>query len=215
MKVYFIAGLGANKRAFQFMDLTWCEPVFIDWQQPLPNETLPQYAQRLRALIPQVAPIIVGVSFGGMLATEMAKADDKVNAIIISSNKTAAEFPASLRLWKYFPVYKWVPPSVVKITGRYSKYFVGPDGKQQKKLFQLIQSEADPVFTAWAIGAILNWQNSTVPPNVVHIHGTHDRLLPFKLVKAHHIIPNGKHIMIMDKAAEVSALLKQLLVPGM
>jgi hypothetical protein len=32
-KVYFISGLGADKRAFSFLDLSFCEPVFINWIQ--------------------------------------------------------------------------------------------------------------------------------------------------------------------------------------
>jgi hypothetical protein len=47
-KVYFISGLGADKRAFSFLDLSFCEPVFIDWIQPLKNELLPEYALDLK-----------------------------------------------------------------------------------------------------------------------------------------------------------------------
>jgi pimeloyl-ACP methyl ester carboxylesterase len=72
-KVYFISGLCADKRAFSFLNLSFCEPVFINWIQPLKNESLSAYALRLKEQIRDDNPIIVGVSFGGMLATEMAK----------------------------------------------------------------------------------------------------------------------------------------------
>lgn len=211
MKVYFIAGLGANKRAFTYLDLSWCNPVFVEWIKPIKNEGLKDYALRLRLNIKDDNPIIVGVSFGGMLATEMAKADPNVKPIIISSNKTHLEFPGYLRLWKYFPVYNWVPPSIIKSTGRFTKHFIGPQGKAQKETFSQIMHETDPVFTAWAIGAILNWKNTQVPANLIHIHGTGDRLLPFSYVNNHYTIEGGKHIMIMDKAGEISVLLKKLL----
>ena len=210
MKVYFIAGLGANKRAFEFLELSWCEPVFIDWIPPLKNESLREYALRLRLLIDEKDPVIVGVSFGGMLTTEMAKADKGVKAIIISSNKTSKEFPGYLRMWKFVPVYKWVSPRVIKLTGRLTKDLVGPEGRLQKQTFLKILDETDPAFTAWAVHAILNWHNTVEPPNLVHIHGTADRLLPLRYVHADHEIKGGKHIMIMDKAEEISALLKKL-----
>ncbi len=211
MKVYFIAGLGANKRAFTYLDLSWCDPVFVDWINPVKNESLKEYALRLRLTIKDEAPIVVGVSFGGMLVTEMVLADPKVKGIIISSNKTHLEFPGYLRMWKYFPVYSWVSPGFIKSTGKFTRYFIGPQGKDQKETFRQIMLETDPAFTAWAIGAILNWQNAAVPVNLIHIHGTGDRLLPLRYVTNHYTIIGGKHIMIMDKAAEISILLKKLL----
>ena len=147
-----------------------------------------------------------------MLVTEMAKADPSITPIIISSNKTHHEFPAYLRMWKYLPVYKWVPPALIKFGSRYTKHILGPQGKLQKEAFNQIVQETDPAFTAWAVEAILHWHNTTVPENLIHIHGTGDRLLPFRFVQSHHTIQGGKHIMIMDKAEEISALLKKLIV---
>lgn len=211
MKVYFISGLGANKRAFDFLDLSFCEPVFIEWTKPLPKETLEQYAVRLLKGISEPHPIIVGVSFGGMLATEMAKKDPTLKAIIISSNKIAAEFPGFLRIGKYIPLYKWVPAKIVKATGRVAKRFVGPKGIEEKKVFAQILNESNPDFTTWATGAILNWTNTEVPDNVIHIHGDADHLLPYKRVKCNHTIKGGSHLMIMDKAKELSLLLRQII----
>ena len=48
MKVYFLSGLGADKTVFQFLDLDFCEPVFIEWIPPHKNESLPDYALRLK-----------------------------------------------------------------------------------------------------------------------------------------------------------------------
>jgi hypothetical protein len=72
-KIYFISGLGADKRIFSFLDLSFCEPVFVDRITPLKNESLQGYALRLGKNIPGKDPVIIGISFGGMLATEIAK----------------------------------------------------------------------------------------------------------------------------------------------
>lgn len=212
MKVYFISGLGANSKAFKFLDLSFCEPVFIEWIKPLKNESLEHYALRLKEGITTPNPVVVGVSFGGMLATEMAKKDATLKAIIISSNKTSLEFPAYLRMWKHFPVYKWLSPKLVKSTGRLAKNFVGPKGVEEKKVYMEILNDSDSKFTNWATDAILKWQNTEVPKNVIHIHGDADHLLPYRMVKCDHTIKNGTHLMIMDKAKELSDLLKQVII---
>jgi pimeloyl-ACP methyl ester carboxylesterase len=210
-KVYFIAGLGADRRAFTFLDLSFCEPVFIDWITPLPNETLAAYAQRLfTTSIHNEEAIIVGLSFGGMLATEMAKQYPSTKVIIISSAKTYKEIPGYLRMWKNFPVYNYLPSGKMKSSGRLILKILGAKGAEQRELQHEIIQSSNPDFTKWAMHAIVTWDNVVVPPNVIHIHGNADRLLPYKYVKSHHTIPNGEHVMVMDKAAEVSALLKKL-----
>lgn len=42
-KIYFISGLGADKRAFHQLNLPGFEKIFIDWIQPMPNETIQTY----------------------------------------------------------------------------------------------------------------------------------------------------------------------------
>ncbi len=71
--VYFISGLGADKRAFQFLNLRFCNPVFVEWIKPEHEESISDYAARLKDQIRDDHPVIVGLSFGGMIAVEYAK----------------------------------------------------------------------------------------------------------------------------------------------
>ncbi len=207
-KVYFISGLGADERAFSFLDLSFCEPVFINWLPPKSKESLEAYALRLQATITEPAPIIVGLSFGGMLATEMAKADSSAKVIIISSNKTTSEFPFWLKLGKHFPIYNWVPDKAFTTTKLGVYWFMGAKTAEEKAAIKTIISEAKVDFYKWAIYAILHWKNKTAPKNVCHIHGTSDKVLPFFLTKSVDVsINGGEHLMIMNKAKAISALL--------
>lgn len=209
-KVYFISGLGADKRSFGFLNLSFCKAQFVEWLTPLPNETLSSYAARLFTSINDEEATIVGLSFGGMLATEMAKQHPKAKVIIISSAKTYREVPAYLRFWRYFPVYKFFSNNRMKDSGKLVLKILGAKGAEQIKVQHEILNSSDPSFTRWAMNAILTWDNTDVPANVVHIHGTADKLLPYRFVKAHYPITNGEHLMIMDNADEISALLTTL-----
>ena len=210
-KIYFISGLGADKRIFSFLDLSFCEPIYIDWIAPLQKESLQDYALRLRKQIKEESPIIIGISFGGMLVTEMAKADLTMKGIIISSNKTRTEFPGRWKFAKYFPVYQWLPDSFLKRIMLSSKWILGAKRKEQKALLHKIISDADIPFTRWAIHSILNWKNEEIPDNLIHIHGTADRLLPYSRVKATYTIEKGTHVLPMDQHIELSTLLRQLI----
>lgn len=210
--VYFISGLGASKKAFTFLDLSFCNPIFIEWIEPLKNESLPNYALRLSKQIKEANATIVGLSFGGMLATEIAKNNPSMQAIIISSNKTYREFPKLLKIGKYLPVYQWLPNYSMKKSSIFFAWILGAKGKEQRLIQQQIVKETNPTFTKWAIYAILNWKNVEVPNNLIHIHGTADKLLPYSFVKANYSIEKGEHLMIMDQAEEISFLLKKLIL---
>ena len=210
-KVYFISGLGADKRIFSFLDLSFCEPVYIDWITPSKNDTLQDYALKLRKGIPEPNPIIVGISLGGMLVTEMANADSNLQGIIISSNKTQNEFPTHLRVAKYLPLYKWSPNFILKRIMLGNTWILGGASNEQKKLLQQIIKESNIEFVKWAIGAILCWKNTVIPGNIIHIHGTADKLLPYSRIKADYTIPGGTHVMTMDNPEEISDLLKKLI----
>jgi pimeloyl-ACP methyl ester carboxylesterase len=209
-KIYFISGLGADERAFHFLDLFFCHPVFMGWPQPNKKESLHDYAMRMMALIPEENPNIIGLSFGGMLASEIALAKPKAKVVLISSNKTSAELPPYFRVGKYLPLYKLMPNNIMQSSPKLFMWAMSADGKEQKtKLLQMARYTSIP-FTKWAIGSILNWKNKTLPQNVTHIHGNKDILLPLKYVKADYTINGGKHAMVMDQADEISEILKQV-----
>ena len=210
-KVYFLSGLGADKRSFGFLDLSFCNPYFIQWITPSHNETLGSYAEKLFESVNDEKAVIVGLSFGGMLAVEIAKKHPETQVIIIASAKTRFEIPRYLRFWRHFPVYNFHSTKTKNYGGRLILSILGTKGAEQRKVQQQIMKDSDPSFTRWAIHAILHWKNTVVPENVVHIHGTADKLLPFKFVKADYTITSGEHVMIMDKAEEITALLKKLI----
>jgi esterase/lipase len=61
--------------------------------------TLQSYAIRLSAQIDTPKPIILGVSFGGMIAIEIAKYIGCQQVIIVSSAKTKYEIPFICRFF--------------------------------------------------------------------------------------------------------------------
>ena len=211
MNLYFIPGLGADKRVFQFLDHSAYQPVYLDWIEPYPKEPLAAYALRLAEAIPEENAVVAGVSFGGMLATEMAKARPGFTCILISSAKTAAEIPGYLRMWKYLPIYRWFPQKTTGYLLNRADRLFSTEGDAQRKVQKQIIADTDIPFCKWAIDAIVHWNNSTIPSNIIHIHGTADKLLPYRYVQPHHTIPKGKHLMVMDYPAEIGALLQSII----
>ena len=71
--IYCISGLGADEKAFDRLKVNGYSLHHLKWIPPLANENLSSYARRKLNDIKENNPIILGLSFGGMIAIEMAK----------------------------------------------------------------------------------------------------------------------------------------------
>ncbi|MDY7021951.1 MAG: alpha/beta hydrolase, partial [Cyanobacteriota bacterium] len=107
--VYFISGLGADKRVFRRLKTEGYQPVHIDWIEPEKGESISDYAQRLATQIKSENPILVGLSFGGLIAVEMAKHLNPEKVILISSAKNHTEVPPYFKLFRWFPIHRIFP----------------------------------------------------------------------------------------------------------
>ena len=215
MKVYFISGLAADKRVFRHIQLPeGFEAVYLDWIQPEKDESLPQYALRLADNINKEEPFaLVGLSFGGMLATEIAKQYQPAVTILISSVPVSNQLPGYYRIAGKLRLHKILPVSLIK-TSASVKRFVSREHAEDKKLLWQIIHESDTGLIRWSMNAILNWHNETIPQSVWHIHGTKDEILPVRYTNPTHPIPKEGHMLVMTRPDAVNAFLKKALMPA-
>src|SRR5689334_13499819 len=104
MKVYFLSGLGADSRSFKYLRLPkGYEPIYIDWLDPLAKESLTGYSERISKKIDTSEPfILIGLSFGGILSTEVVQFVKPLKTILISSVARRKELPAHYKLASIF-----------------------------------------------------------------------------------------------------------------
>jgi pimeloyl-ACP methyl ester carboxylesterase len=209
--VYFFSGLGADERVFQFLNLSFCNPVFIKWNLPLKNECIENYAAKLLVQIQEKNPVLVGVSFGGMMAIEVAKLITIEKIIIISSAKTRFEIPFYFRFLGKANAHKIIPTSFLKSFKNLNQFIFGVDSFKEQQLLNEIIQDTHPDFLKWAIDKIVHWQNKIIPSNITHIHGTNDRILPLKYISADFIIQNGGHFMIVNQSDILGNILNDLM----
>jgi len=208
-EIYLLSGLGADKRVFDFLDFSGYKVNYVDWVDPFDNESIESYAKRLLVQIRTNRPIIIGVSFGGMVAVEIAKQIETDKVILISSAKTKFDIPAYFRIVGQVGLNKLIPARILKTVNGLTYWFFGTKTKKENELLTAIIKETDNRFLKWAVDKITNWRNTTLITNLIHIHGTHDKILPFKM--ADFKISNGGHLMIINKGEEISRLIHRIL----
>ena len=100
--VYMMPGLAASTAIFERIKLPEAnfEIHLLEWEIPLEKESLLNYAKRIAEKIIHPNPVLIGVSFGGILVQEMARFIKVRKVIIISSVKSNLEFPRRFKLGK-------------------------------------------------------------------------------------------------------------------
>ena len=211
-KIFLIAGLGADTRVYNNIDLHEHDITTVDWIEPNKLDTLSTYAQKLiRQYNITPGSIVIGNSLGGMITIEISKLIPLKKAILISSIKTSNEAPWYFSLFRNLPVYKIIPGKLFTSMGFMVKPLFGHMSAEDAWLFSDMLKNTSPVFAKWAMGAILNWENKLTPADTYHITGDKDLIFDYKRIKGATIVKGGTHIMIFDKAKEINKILKRIL----
>jgi pimeloyl-ACP methyl ester carboxylesterase len=211
--IYFLSGLGADKRVFSKLALSDRFSVnHIEWIAPLKKESLRHYAGRLVSQIDTTKPFqLVGLSFGGMLASELSELIHPEQISIISSTPTG--IPVSkfnrglLKVLLFHPLAAPFLKSANKLT---YKYF-GARTPELKSLLKDILHDTDSKILKWALIQISGWDRKVKAANLYHIHGSEDKLIPASLVHPDVLIEGGGHLMIYEQHEEISGILNRQL----
>lgn len=210
--MYIFSGLGADERVFQKLDFSGLDVTFVNWIIPLEKESIEQYATRLLDQILSKNPIVIGLSFGGIMAVEIAKQIETKKIILIAFAKTKDEIPFYFRSVGKLNLHKILPSSLLRSSNFMTNWFFGTTSLGDKQLLKQILIDTNPVFLKWALDKVAKWKNVDQPKNIFHIHGDSDRILPLQFVKADVIVKKGGHLMTLDKAEELTRILRKELL---
>jgi hypothetical protein len=199
--VYLMPGLAASPTIFERINLPshQFELFLLEWEIPIDNESLIDYAKRISKKIVHNQPVLIGVSFGGILVQEISKIIDTKKTIIISSVKSSAEFPLKMKMAKKTKAYKLIPTSLLINVESLAKFSFGNTISQRIKLYEKYLSVRDKRYLDWAIEQVICWDRIVVDKNIIHIHGDADDVFPIKYIENPIVIKGGTHIMILNK----------------
>jgi esterase/lipase len=212
--VYFVPGMAANAKIFEYIKLPESdfEIHYLEWVIPLEKESLEAYALRMANNVTHENPILLGVSFGGILVQEMSRFISAKKVVVISSVLHEKEFPYRMKFAKRTKAYKLVPTHLFSDVDKLVKYALGETVKSRAELYKKYLSVIDKKYLAWAIEQIVNWKQTQSLTNIVQIHGDKDKVFPIKNINRNVIqVKNGTHIMIINKYKWFNENLPELL----
>jgi len=209
--IYCISGLGADHTIFRNLQITGHTLVPMPWVPHKNGDDMVSYAAKMAARIPDGNDVIVlGLSFGGMLATEIARTHPHWQIILVSSAKTKQELGYDSRILRWISSLRVIPPFMFKMRNFVSFYYLGAHTKEERRLIRQILKLSNGRFYRWCVHTLLFWNSESFTPNIVHIHGTADKVIRPGNVHPDHWIREGSHLMIYNRAGEISALIGQI-----
>lgn len=199
--IYLMPGMAANPSIFEYIKLPENQFKFhyLEWMIPLEKETLNAYAKRMATNIKHQNPVLIGVSFGGILVQEMSNFLELKKLIVISSIKSKDELPKRLKVLKLTKAYKLLPTQLIVNFEQYSKFFFGKIGTKRLELYKKYLSVRDKRYLDWAIEQIIFWEQDQPIPGAIYIHGDKDAVFPHSCNGNCIIVKGGTHIMIINK----------------
>lgn len=212
--IYLISGLGADERVFRNLVFPeGYETHYLSWIKPLgPDEPIGEYAARMARRIVHPNPVLLGLSFGGMICIEIARQIPVEKVILLSSIKHRSELPPWYNGLARLVLHR-LPDRLLFHRRRFVvKLFMQAYADEEKQLLNDYLSRKDYAYTRWALDAVLHWQNDWIPPGCVHIHGSSDRPFPRRYVNPTYTIIKGGHFMVMNRAQEISRILEKELL---
>ncbi|GAA3516437.1 alpha/beta hydrolase [Aquimarina addita] len=211
--VYFVPGMAADVSIFEYINLPndKYQVHTIPWKIPIKDENIQVYAKRMCKEVFHENCVLIGVSFGGIVAQEMSRFLDVKKLIIISSIKSKHELPSRLKVMGKIKAYKILPTFIISKIDNWEKLAFGDFAKKRAVMYQRYLSVNDKNYLDWSIKNIVCWDQEEVIEGIVHIHGDKDIIFPIQNIENCIKVKNGTHVMIVNRAKWFNAHLPEII----
>ena len=200
---FAIPGLGTDERIFG--PLSKKLPLIpLPWLKPDAQESLRSYAARMAIAIDHPQPWLLGVSFGGMLAQEIARLRPIKGVILISSLKPQDPKARWMRWAQKVPFYRLSRGSWRYRTLSWWSPIFGVKTRQEQALLKSMFANFRDDYRMWAIEQFVNWEGKTIELPYLHLHGQQDRAIPARNLQQVTLVENGNHFMVYQRAEEIA-----------
>ena len=150
-------------------------------------------------LIKHENPVLIGLSFGGIVAQEIAALRKVEKLILISTVKSRTELPWYFRLADRGNLINWLPDAVFTKPNILIAFAFSLTRKQDKALLNSCFERMSKQHLKWAVKQILNWQGAEYDSSVTSITCANDRIFTANRESGNFIV-NGGHFAIFTKS---------------
>jgi pimeloyl-ACP methyl ester carboxylesterase len=197
-RLILFPGLGVSEHLFAFQKTLPARLEFPLLPTPDESESLQHYAARVAASIDPTPPLYLGgVSFGAMIALEMARILNPRGIFVISGALNQHQISPVIRILAalasgtpevLFPFGRRIVPAFLRILGRFDRH----------EREHLVDTFATVNFhlARWGATRIMQWSAPADIPCPIHwIHGQIDHVVPLWRVRPDAVVLGAGHFL--------------------
>ena len=208
---YVISGMGADHRVFSRIDFPE-NHTHLPWIENLKDESLQDFSLRMAKDITHPSPTIIGLSFGGIVAQEIAAQIFIKELILISTVKNKDEKPWFMGIAGALHVPDMLPDSLLKRANKLMAYAFSLVNPDEQEVLQSCFENTSPEHLKWAMNQIANWEGVQHNTPMYHIHSTEDKVFSSSKSKTDADIQfTGGHLAVFTNATELNEILRKKL----
>ena len=210
---FFISGLGADKTAFQNLSDFGTNKIMIEWLSNEPKESLYHYSERIIEKYGITsADILVGLSFGGLVVQQIADILKPDYVILVSSFRTKDDLRIQFSTGLKLKMHKLMPKIKSEVIGSMVANFLNSGSSQSRSALKAMLASTDMKLMKWSLEKIYE-QHEPLASEITKysLIGNKDRIIKPWKIDTTYIVEGGSHIMVFDMAAEVSAIIREII----
>lgn len=213
MKVFAIPGLGVDGRIYRQLAHYFTDFKVIEWLIPFAQESLQSYAHRMAQALKSYRgrKILIGTSFGGVVAQEIVQFEEVDALILLSTFKKGDARPWFFPLAERIPAYKLFKGKWRYRMLPYWAPIFGISDPEEQRLLQSMFMDAPTEHRIWGAEKITAWKGRPLNLPFVHIHGKEDKLFSASDISNARFLPHTGHFMVVQKADEVAEEIQKFL----
>lgn len=211
-KIFFISGLGANELAFSRVGEVGFEKKLVRWIPPTRKEDLGSYALRLiNNYGIQDTDIVVGLSFGGLIAQEISNIVGQQKVILISSFRDKNDLKLLYRQALSAGLHKLFLPFRIPWVDEFIANMLNSGSSDSKPVLKEMLKTSDYNLMRWSLQQIADTAGLLNKDAVLYnIIGDRDRIVRLWRNDTTFLIKGGSHFMVYERANEITVIIREV-----
>jgi len=207
----FFTGLGADERLLEPQRRLPYELITPPWVEPEETETLPEYARRMADTVDWPARFVLGgVSFGGMVAADLAPRVKPAGLVLLSTCLYARPIRSVSRFVNALTkaVEEADDPSPASFSRIFLNIFAEFGEDVQRVMAAMLQRTSVDLLR-WARQRIIDWEGAAEAPCPrIWVHGENDTVIPAHKIRPDVLIAGGGHLINWTHREQVNQAIR-------
>jgi len=209
VRAIFLPGVGVDGRLFQPQRELPFPFEVPAWLPVRPREALPSYAKRFAASLGR-ADLLVGVSFGGILAQEIAPRVKARLVVGIATGRHRRDVPRLIRFAEL------VARNIAPLTTGPGRLAVqarlfGGLAERHARMMVAMMKDASPVFVREAARMVCGWEGADPGCPARFLHGREDLIMRPRTFEPDEWVEGAGHLVNLTHARRVNAFVRRAL----